>query len=387
MNIVFVARRFQWPPRVGPSVHAGNLMKSLVKRGEHVKLITMEPVANAAQDWLTGVECTSTASRSAKADVSESHQTPTWLDRKVQGYFGTDEDCVRSIQSAIIEVDADAAVGIGFDSIEFLVSRNSQVPACWYLADDPALHHFELNRLRRLRSLATTMVITRLYARKVRATWVVSHRDANWAARVSGLRRVSVIPNGVDSEQFRAHRDAAPKTDSCCFWGNLSFPPNILALRYFLTHIWPKVKVAIPDAQFHVAGANVPEELLVPLTGTPGVVFHGEVADLGESLAQIPIAVFPFVEGAGVKNKVLEAAAMSKAVIVSGKASNGLFGPWQDSLIKACSTNDWIQKLVALLRSPNEQVRLGDSARTWVTKWHAWDHSAHLAIESLKGLI
>jgi len=290
------------------------------------------------------------------------------------------------MQQKVQALNADAVVGIGFDALPFFLGPGFRVPSVWYIADDPLLHHYELFRLRHFGSFVRIAILMRVAGAKFNSVWVVSKRDALWSKRVSGLRRVLVIPNGVDRQMFHSEPSASQRPHACCFWGNLSFPPNLSAITYWLDEIWPAVRSRVPDGEFHVAGVKASESLIQKMTSTPGVVFHGEVRDLNEAFCGIGISVFPFLEGAGVKNKVLEAAAMAKAVVISPKASNGLFGEWRKSLLIARNTRQWVDELVSLMMDESEQKRCGDLARQWVTEAHCWENSARLAVDNLSSI-
>jgi glycosyltransferase involved in cell wall biosynthesis len=385
MRIVFVSKRFQWPLRTGSSVHAGNLMKSMVRLGEKVSFLTQEAVVDDARDWLSGVHCENISVCSEGTTSVRPSESSGFLDRKLAGFFGWDEMLINEFHERIASLEADAVVGVGYDTIPVIAYRapRSQFRSCWYLADDPLLQNFELYGLRRMRGLIKTMLITRVVGSRAGGVWVVSQKDARWSGVFSGLRNVTVVPNGVDASVFRLGDQQAVRSEGCCFWGNLGFPPNESAIRYFLRNIWPTIIEAIPTALFHVAGVRASESLVTELEQAKGCVFYGEVPDVREAFSHVNIAVFPFVDGAGVKNKVLEAAAMGMAIMVSKKASNGLVGPWREALLMPRSRDEWVLGLVGLMQSPGLQKQLCDRAHDWVTTWHTWDKSAAIAIASI----
>lgn len=213
---------------------------------------------------------------------------------------------------------------------------------------------------------------------------------------------METVPNGVDTEFFnsipqlsrapRSHLVGTSKSDGqhesgdkrCGFWGNLAFPPNVDALTFFLKGPWPLVHTLEPDAQLVVAGANASAELISLMEQTPGVCFLGEVDSIAEAFERVPIAVFPFRTGAGIKNKVLEAAAMGKTLLISPTATNGLCGAFNTALQVVSSDSQWPSALVHLFKNPDVLDRLGLAAQRWVLENHTWAKSAQIALQAME---
>lgn len=87
------------------------------------------------------------------------------------------------------------------------------------------------------------------------------------------------------------------------FLGGFKHTPNIDAVKWFVSHVWPRVHAALPDAEFHIVGAEAPEDVLA-LAEVPGVRHIGYVADLEPVLASYRLSVAPLLYGAGIKGKL-----------------------------------------------------------------------------------
>lgn len=87
------------------------------------------------------------------------------------------------------------------------------------------------------------------------------------------------------------------------FLGGFKHGPNVDAVKWFVDKVWPAIHAALPGVEFHIVGAEAPEDV-VNLGQTPGVRFVGYVADLDSALASYRLSVAPLRYGAGIKGKL-----------------------------------------------------------------------------------
>ncbi len=123
------------------------------------------------------------------------------------------------------------------------------------------------------------------------------------------LETVSGIPN----TNRRKH--------SICFLGQMGRPENAAA-AVRLIQICKRIKTTIPDLQVYIVGNKPPEEL----QNQQNEYIHvtGFVEDVDEYLRSAQIAVFPLMEGAGIKVKVLRALAAGTPVITGDIGAEGI---------------------------------------------------------------
>jgi glycosyltransferase involved in cell wall biosynthesis len=119
------------------------------------------------------------------------------------------------------------------------------------------------------------------------------------------------------------------------------------------------------------------------LAGRDGIDLVADLPDLREEVARHQVVVLPFVSGGGIKNKLLEAAAMARPIICSSKARGGLRAEGDLPFIEARGGRDWAVALLDLWRDEPRRRRLGAEARDWVLTHHSWDAAARLAEEAL----
>ena len=174
--------------------------------------------------------------------------------------------------------------------------------------------------------------------------------------------------------------------NSCVFWGRLDFGPNIQALEWFCRRVWPAVRQVRPDSTFTIYGFQ-PSRKVCSLEKAGGVRIVPDLPDLREEIAAHQVVVLPFVSGGGIKNKLLEAAALGKAVLCTARACGGLRGSEEAPLRRARTRAQWVRELMSLWGDADLRRRLGDAARLWVTENHTWEAAARSAAASLESTL
>ena len=106
-----------------------------------------------------------------------------------------------------------------------------------------------------------------------------------------------------------------------CFLGAFNWKPNIEAVDWFLTQIFPALKQRHPDIIFHIAGKGAEQ---IKHWQQTGVVVHGFVPDAKEFIATHGIFVGCLQSGSGVKMKILEAMSVGAPIVLSNKSADGL---------------------------------------------------------------
>lgn len=200
---------------------------------------------------------------------------------------------------------------------------------------------------------------------------VVGEADAAVMRRIGGRSNVHVVSNGVSLPEESATFGAEAAEPTVTFTGVLNYPPNMDAVLFFAREVLPLIRAEEPTAVFLVAGRSPAEEIRA-LEGTPGLRILADVADMRAVIAESWIAVAPMQSGSGVKNKILEAWAMAKPVVMTGLAANGLeLTPHVRTLV-ADRPRELAALVVGLIRDQPRRAALGLSGREIVTLRHSW---------------
>ncbi len=229
----------------------------------------------------------------------------------------------------------------------------------------------------RYRALREIAVATRFAHRTVRsfsATVCVGEADARWLRRIGGRNSVHVVPNGVDlpSDENLAEEADVP---TLSFTGTLDYQPNVEAVLYAANAIWPRVVAAIPTAHFIVAGRN-PGPKVCALAAQRGIEIAPDVPDMTRAIGRSWVSIAPMRSGVGIKNKVLEAWACARPVVMTELATNGLVIPPDHAPLVCRSADALADAVIRLLKHTDERRRLGQSARANVQRHFTWAGAA-----------
>jgi glycosyltransferase involved in cell wall biosynthesis len=111
------------------------------------------------------------------------------------------------------------------------------------------------------------------------------------------------------------------KTSGALFLANFGHPPNVRAMQFFVHRVLPKIRERFPDFRLRIAGGQLVAE--VEKLESASVEIVGYVADLDEVFRASRVFVAPLLAGAGIKGKVLEAAARGVPSVLSRIAVEG----------------------------------------------------------------
>jgi glycosyltransferase involved in cell wall biosynthesis len=196
---------------------------------------------------------------------------------------------------------------------------DSEVVMAWR---DVRSSHGAKNTLRALRNLALWTRHEGALVRSAAAITVDANVDANVMRRVSGRSSVHVVASGVDVQPLASGDDEA-SVPTVVFTGAMNYSANIDAVRWFVQHVWPAVRVQIPNARFLIAGRS-PTPDVVALGTSAGVEVRGDVPDMWAVLRESWVAICPVRTGSGIRTKVLEAWAVGRPVVMTSVGATGL---------------------------------------------------------------
>ena len=198
----------------------------------------------------------------------------------------------------------------------------------------------------------------------------VSDVDAAQLHRLAPRARISVIPNGVDPEEF-APSGESPEPDRLVFTASFTYAPNVDAMTFFCREVLPRVRAAVPRVRLSIVGQHPGPEIRA-LGGVPGVEVTGRVPDVRPYLARAAVVVVPLRLGSGTRLKILEAMAMEKPVVSTPVGAEGLAVRAGHDIELAQDPEAFAERTVALLRDPARRARLAAGARATVLAQYAW---------------
>jgi glycosyltransferase involved in cell wall biosynthesis len=173
------------------------------------------------------------------------------------------------------------------------------------------------------------------------------------------------IPNGVDCDYFTP-QDSPPRPASLIFVGTMNWYPNVDAMEYFLSEIWPGLKQRVPSVTMAIAGSNPPESIRTLASSLQDVTVHGYVPDVRPMIDSAALFVCPIRDGGGTKLKILDAFAMKKCVVAHPIACEGIdVTPGRDVAL-ASNPAEFIETIATLLADRARREAMGQAARELV---------------------
>ncbi len=186
--------------------------------------------------------------------------------------------------------------------------------------------------------------------------------------------RVLSVSNGVDIDYFDPSGDYPPLYDTTrpnfVFTGTMDYPPNADAVVWFATRIFPLIRADLPAAQFHIVGHSPTDEVR-RLATIDGVHVTGRVTDVRPYVAHATASVAPLRIARGIQNKVLEAMAMAKPVVVTSGALEGIDAQPGTEVIVADTVAAFASACVGLATGP-EALTIGKAARARAIGSYDW---------------
>jgi glycosyltransferase involved in cell wall biosynthesis len=171
-----------------------------------------------------------------------------------------------------------------------------------------------------------------------------------------------VTPNGVDTDFFKpVGAPTIPK--SMIFAGGLTWYPNVDAVLFILKKIWPLLTATELDCKLTICGRGINSEIEKIASTFDNVEMTGFVNDIRPFIESANLYLCPITDGGGTKLKILDAMSMGKVVISDPIAAEGIDVTNNLNIIFARNEEEFVEKIIWLLKNREVCQKIGDSAR------------------------
>jgi sugar transferase (PEP-CTERM/EpsH1 system associated) len=243
------------------------------------------------------------------------------------------------------------------------------------------LYRYEANQLLRYE---------RQVARDYDASLFVSAPEADLFRQLApeSTAKIGHFNNGVDTDYFSpelAHASPyAAGERALVFTGAMDYWPNVDAVEWFAKDVFPQLRARFADLRFYIVGAR-PNPAVQALAQQAGVVVTGTVPDVRPYIAHAAVAVAPLRIARGIQNKVLEAMAMARAVVVSPQALEGIEAEPGSELVLAEDAAAFVDAVATLLAGQDSALEaIGNAARAKVQRRYSWSSNLACIGENLE---
>ena len=383
-TLVFIASRFPFPLEKGDKLRGYNLIKGLSKTHQiYLIALTNEPIN---QSWYDEI-----APFVINIDIFPLHNIGQWLrlfaciftQQPFQLAFFTSFNIKRKIKKRLLEINPDHIFcqmirpaeyvknyhrcykTIDYmDTLSIGMERRAK-KAPWYTR---WIYHMEAARLKEYEQ--------RIFNYFEFQT-MISQQDVHYIAHPD-QRKIKVIPNGIDTDFFHPMENHKTMYD-LVFVGNLSYAPNIDAMRWFATHVLSRE----PQWRLLIAGANPSSAFIQSLKKYPNIDVEGWQPDIRSAYSKGTIFIAPMQIGTGMQNKLLEAMAMGLPCVTTPLASEALEVTPGHELLVGRTAEELTAHIKYLLNNPNDAKIIGEQGRKMVSNTYSWES----AVNTLNELI
>lgn len=150
--------------------------------------------------------------------------------------------------------------------------------------------------------------------------------------------------------------------ENILFIGGFPHLPNVDAVLYFCNEIFPLVRKASPNIQFHIIGNSPPPEILA-LANRPGVVVHGYIKDVSPIFQTCRLSVAPLRYGAGIKGKIGTSLAYGVPVVATSIAVEGMELDAGEHVLVADTPQQFADAIGHIYKSKDAWTRLSENGR------------------------
>lgn len=208
---------------------------------------------------------------------------------------------------------------------------------------------------------------------------VCSERDAGLLRR--WRKRVWVVRNAVDLPST-IHPMLKASAETLLFVGTFLHKPNIEAVHYFVSKIFPLILQSRPSVRLQLVGSDPPAEIRA-LERHSQIFVAGSVESVGPFLRDASVVVVPLLSGAGTRLKILEAMSHRKAVVSTSVGAEGLAIEHGREILLADLPSEFASFCVELLTNDGRRRQLGECGWRFVCE----HHRTELAEQDLRSLL
>ncbi len=198
-------------------------------------------------------------------------------------------------------------------------------------------------------------------------TFTVTEVERQHLLRLDPSLKVAVIP--IIHSVPEGIRPAFDHRSGLIFLGNYAHTPNIDAVKWFVTEIWPAISQQLPNVAFYIIGSNTPKDF-AQLETIPGVKVIGRVTEVGPWFDRCRLFVSPLRYGAGMKGKIGHAMSYGLPVVTTGIGAEGMQLEDGETALIAESPMEFANAAVRLYESSSLWQHLAGKALAHVQKYY-----------------
>jgi glycosyltransferase involved in cell wall biosynthesis len=219
-----------------------------------------------------------------------------------------------------------------------------------------------------------------LALQKPQLCFSMSQEELSWL-RKRAKSKVVLAPVTIDTSYFSEKLNPAALPSAgpwLLYTGYMQYEPNADAVKWFCAEILPRIRALHPSVGLLIVGKNPPADVVSLAHTIPNVIVTGYVPDVRPYFCAANIVIVPLRLGAGVRIKIMEAMAASKAIVSSSIGFEGL--PIQPGLhlLQADTPSEFANAVCSLIMDTKLRSQLEKEAAAAAVK--LFDYNISLSI-------
>lgn len=209
----------------------------------------------------------------------------------------------------------------------------------------------------------------RRWCPRVSLNVTVSEVDREVLLQIAPSSRITVVPNGVDTDDFMPTNGVRK---GIVFVGGTTWFPNRDALDFFCAEILPELRRRGCDERVTWVGRATAEECRM-FSARHGVHLTGYVPDIRPEVARASCYVVPLRVGGGTRIKILDAWALGKAVVSTRIGCEGLDARDGENILVRDDPREFADAILQVIANDSLRTRLEQGGRATAEQLYSWD--------------
>jgi sugar transferase (PEP-CTERM/EpsH1 system associated) len=368
-KLLYLVHRIPYPPNKGDKIRSFHFLKALAEKYEiYLGTFIDDPddwqYVDALKSYCKDSFCVDLQPKWAKLISlsgflsNEALSLPYYRNQALQTWVDSVIE-THDIQQAMIfsspmaqylvnhpQVDL-VADYVDVDSDKWLqYAKSKRWPASWvYQRESQKLLDYEIDM-----------------ANRAKSTLFVSEQESQLFKQLapSVSEKIDYVNNGVDTVFFDPsltyESPFAQAEMAIVFTGAMDYWANVDAVIWFAQEVFPLVKQQCADARFYIVGSKPTKQVLQLAEADESIIVTGRVEDVRHYVANAAVVIAPLRIARGIQNKVLEAMAMAKPVVVTPAAMEGIAVTENIQIAVAAEPSKFAEQVVNYLHALNTIV-------------------------------
>lgn len=206
----------------------------------------------------------------------------------------------------------------------------------------------------------------------------ITANDKNYFKPYCDETPITDISYGIDTSADN-HQESTIEFPSIFHLGAMNWIPNLQGIHWFIKNVWPEIHKQYPRLKLYLAGNAMPDELLK--INHSNIIVQAFVENPKQYMSSKAIMVVPLFSSSGIRIKIIEGMAASKAIISTAKGASGIQYEDETNILIANTKEEFIQKIKRCVEDSVFTKTLGSNANEFIKKNHDKQKLIHKLID------